>query len=381
MADVDVKIKGDDSDLKRKFEESAKQAKEFGDKIKEQLNQAKDVAVDFAGEQGLGQIAKQLGGGLGVAAFGTAIAKLFSDSVEAASKFETSVTKLGFALGPATAGMAKDLAEWVESVSAGTGGVEENMKVFQGLVHLFPVEQAKTMLIDIQNAALQMRIPVDQLGDAIIEMKNLGEVPRGFLREMPELGPIIRARLPYQAPIPGETPEQEEENIGTRMKAAAGPGGVADWFLRNVLPSIAPGGMQAGVRIATQETNEAKWEAVGIQFEKMKVELGEELLPSIKQFADYLKANIPEIGADLKSFAEALEKLLQFLGTVGKGTGDFLHAMSAGMNVEDIQKARAAPANIDWLRTFWNEMTREFKEATTQNAANANALGRALNPQ
>lgn len=381
MPEVDVKIKGDDSDLKKKFEESAKQAKEFGDKIKEQLNQAKDVAVDFAGEQGLGKIAGQLGSGLGIAAFGTAIAKLFTDSVESASKLETELVKLGSALGPAQAGMARDLKDWLESVSAGMGGVEENMKVFQGLVHLFPVEEAKRMLIDIQNAALQMRIPVDQLGDAIIEMKNLGEVPRGMFREMPELGPLVRAKLPPIIPAPGETPEQVEEKVGAQMKAAAGTGNVADWFIRNVLPTVAPGGLQAGVRIATQETNEAKWDAVAIAFDNMKEEIGGELLPAIKEFADYLKANIPEIGRDLKGFAEALEKLIEFMNSAMKGTGDVFHAAFGGANIEDIRRAREQPANIDWLRTFWNEMTREFQAATSTNRENAMLMNKALNPQ
>src|SRR5262249_32796983 len=120
MAEIKVNLKADDSDVKAKFREAGEAAREFRDHVKEQFGELKDAAADIAGETGFGMVKKALTG-LGGVAFGAAIIEGFKKATEAAMAFQKTVLDLKIALGPAQAGLAEDLAHWVESVSGGMG--------------------------------------------------------------------------------------------------------------------------------------------------------------------------------------------------------------------------------------------------------------------
>jgi hypothetical protein len=127
-----------------------------------------------------------------------------------------------------------------------------------------------------------------------------------MFKEMPALAGFVSRMLPPGPPAQPGVPE--EENLAARVKAAGG----AQWFLRAVLPNIAPGGMDAGIRQTT--TTSEKLSDLNVEIDKIKEEIGHEFLPVVRDFAEYLKTNLPEIKEDLTAFANALLEVIKALG-------------------------------------------------------------------
>jgi hypothetical protein len=382
MAEIDVKIKGDDADFKRKLEESALATKEFASFAKEQMLAFKETAADVMGESGFGLVGKGITGGqVAIVAFGAAIAEAFKKAVEGATEFEKQSKSLGFALGIARAGMSDDLMKWTESVSGAMGGIDEDVKTFHGLIGVgMGVEQAKNQLIDIQNVAAKTGSSVEEVGNAIVQMRSRGEIPKGFFRENTQIAALVKQMLGPEIPKPGEpvpSAEGADEKLMTRVTAKGG----ADWFLRSVFPMIAPGGMAAGIRSEVESTAAGKWADVQVQFAELAEEVGHELLPSVKDFANELKKDLPEITETLKGFAAGLEQAFEALGKVAKPVGGVLGTIFQGPSAAELQEMRTRPTDISWMKPVWDEMVREFQDATRAHADNAGYMNRALRPQ
>jgi hypothetical protein len=288
MAEIKVNLKADDSDVKAKFKEAGAAAKEFADHVKEQFAQIKETTADIAGEAGFGGVKKVLEG-LGAVYFGAQIVEGFKKAAEAAIDFEKTVAGLETALGPAFAGLATSWAKRIEEISGAMGSFEENVAVFQGLLHagLIPQDAFDT-LINIQNAAKATGHEVGELGEAFAAMKEEGKLPERFWKQFPELAPIARGLGGGEAPT-------------------------VDWMFKTLLPAIAPGGLQAPVRARTQATAAGELADLGEKFHELSEDLGTAILPTIKDFANWVKANLPEITEDFKKFGEGLAGPLEWI--------------------------------------------------------------------
>jgi hypothetical protein len=381
MAEIKVQIKGDDEDFKRKMAESAAESREFAAHVKESLAQVKDGVKDILGDNGFGGITKLFsatGIAVGVGMVGNKIVDMFKEGVTAAIEFEDKVSHLKLALGPAQAGMATDIASWVESVSGAMGSVDENMAVFQKLRQSgMGIEEAKKALIDIQNAAAQTGTSVEALGDAFSEMKALGEISPRFFREFPAIGAMVKNLLgpgPPKAPGgPAPTPEAEDEALMSRVKEKGG----ASWMLRTVLPAISPGGMQSQARIEIESTTEGQLKNLGVQFEEVSRELGTALLPTIKEFVGDIRAAMPEITETVHHWSEDLKELLDSvhknLGWLGR---DVVADRYPGQRTVEATHEKLAA-----IVTGHMESVIDLKAAAQEQRAAAEALHRAVNPQ
>jgi gas vesicle protein len=383
MAEINVKIKAEDSDLKRKFAESAEAAREFADHVKEQLEKTKDIAADIAGETGFGGIkAGLLGGTVAITAFGVKAVEVFKDSIKEAAEFETAVKGLSGAFGIAYTGIGKDLAEWIETVSGHMGTVEENTRAMKelGKAHIAP-EEAKNDLLDIQNIAKKTGGTIDELTKTFLELK-LGEIPKGFFHENLAIAELVKARLPAPPKLPGAPtgPEAEEEGLEARVKAMGG----AQWLLRAIWPQIAPGGRTAAVRTGPETTTE-QWQDLQVQFQGLSREIGDALLPSVRDLANFLKDNMPQIRESVKGFAEELGKAMEDIkknfGWLGK---DIIADRYPGQ--------RTIEAAHDVLAQKWEAMIQLFtgnavpvigdlRQVAKEHRESVERLNKILNPQ
>jgi hypothetical protein len=383
MAEIKVQIKGDNEDFKRKMKESGEDARGFANYVKESLGQIKEGLVDIMGDNGFGGL-KKLFGEAGIAAgvtlLGGKIVDAFKEGGSAAIEFENTVSKLRLSLGVAQAGMAGDMANWIESISGAMGSVEENTAAFNQLIAAkIPVADAQRMLIDLQNAARQTGSDLGELTHAFTEMKTLGEVPARFFKENLPIAALVKNMLgPAPPPKPGEAAKPEEESLAARVQARGG----ADWMLRVVLPSISPGGMQSQARIEAEATELGQMKDLGVQYEAMTREIGTILLPTMKDFTGWLRTEIPVIAEDLKAFAGALEGVLKWIGSFAPAFTRAEPYKGGFMGAEIPAKAQVNyPGIWDFLGQGFKEAMTPISQTNQKLDAAADKLNRALDPK
>src|ERR1700751_5056512 len=383
MAEIKVQIKGDDADLKAKFKESSEEARVFQENVQKSLDAISEASKNLVSQTGLGGIAKLLGAaGLTGAAveFSNMLVKGFKDAVSAALDFQGQVGKLRAALGTAFAGQAEQWADKIQSISGVMGGFEQNMSIFGGLLRtgLIP-DTAFKNLIDIQNAAKVLGVSVDELGEKFVEMRSEGEVPPRMFREMPALAARVRAMLPAGGPeTPGAAPE---ESLAARVKAAGG----ADWLFKTVLPALAPGGLQAPIRLGAEASTRGQFMGVTEEFNKLWRELGQDLLPVVNESLRGLKATMPdiitgfhELGASLKEAIPSIVKTLHFFFGAEEGTlRNPPHPFGQPLKpfhdyLENFQ---------DFIFDVFQDPARVLKEAAAQQNEAAENLIRLANPK
>jgi hypothetical protein len=360
MAEIKVAIKGDDADFKRKMAESGAEARHFSEVVKESLAQTKEGVADLMGEQGFGQIVKLFSAGglaVGVAGFGGAIVDAFKEGISSAIDFEDKVSKMRLTLGTASAGMADDIAKWIEAQSGAMGSIEENIAAFDELKRSgMSVEEAKNALINIQNAARETGGSIEAITHAFAEMKVAGEIPARFFKE--NLG------------------------IEARVKNMLGPTAAPDaaWMLRSLLPSY--GGLEAQTRKEAQATEAGQLKDLGVQYKMMEEEIGHELLPSMKDFTNWLKTEIPVISEDLKAFASALEGVINFFHGFAPA---FIRAEpypSGFMGAAIPAKPQVNyPGIWDFLGAGFKEAMTPISQTNQKLDAAAEKLNRALDPK
>jgi hypothetical protein len=388
MAEIKVQLKGDDTDVKNKFREAGNAAREFRDHVKEQFAELKDAAADIAGETGFGGIKKVLGG-LGTVAFGAAIVEGFKKATEAAIDFQKTVLSLKIALGPAQAGLAEDLAHWVESVSGGMGTKEENAAIMARLVKITDPESAKKTLIDIQNAALRLGVPTGELGEEFTGMALEGKVQPRFFRTFPELAKLARDQLgmtgwqDVQQAIRGKRPtdEEVEEEMKTRIEARGG----VDWLFKQFLPAIAPGGMQYPGRLEAQKTLGFQVAELNEKFEQLYATVGEELLPVLTEWVNDIKTHLPALTESAKelgkSLADLAEWVRQHFGWLGE---DISHNRYPGQRtVEAIHQGlfSTKPPDMEMHNKLFGDTATSLHRAAQHIEDSAEKQNRMLNPK
>lgn len=359
MAEINVKIKGDDEDIKRKFRESEAAGAEFAASIKERFKELKESAADIAGETGFGGIKKVLSG-LGGVAIGATIVEGFKKAGEAAIQSEKQINQLRLSLPAAFSGMAESITKWVESVSGGMGSFEENMTVMRALLQSgMGIDEAEGALINLQNAAAKLGISVADLGKAFAEIKALGEVPERFWKEFPALAPIAR-------------------RLGMPEKPSA------QWMLQALLPNIMPGGLGAPGRMQTEATVASQLDRFGVEIENVAKELGTELLPTMKQWLAEFKEAIPQIAATAKEFGAALAELSSSLhSSLGWLFSDIAANRYPGQRtveaMHDMLFTNQPPDPTVHYNLFHDSATALQRSAKAQEEA-AEKINKALNP-
>lgn len=356
MAEIKVAIKGDNEDFKRKMAESGAEARHFSEQLKESFDKSKDAAADMMGEAGFGGIKKVLTGA-GVVAFGATLIEAFKHGAEAAIDFEDKVSKMRSTLGVAQAGMAEDIAKWIESNSGIMGSIEENMAAFNELKRSgMTIPEAQSALINIQNAARETGSSIEELTHAFAGMKESGEIrPRFF-----------------------------EENIGiaARAKNMLGPNVKPDaaFMLRSLLPSY--GGLQSQTRIEAEATEAGQLKSLGVQYTMMAEEIGHELLPAMKDFTNWLKSELPVVEEDLKAFAAALGSVLNFVHGFAPAFTRAEPYQGGFMGAAIPAKAQVNyPGIWDFLGAGFKEAMTPLAQSTREHNEAAEKLNRALDPK
>jgi hypothetical protein len=331
MAEIKVNIKGDDSDLKAKFRESSAEARIFEEQVKKSLDAIGEASKNVVSETGMGGIAKLLGGAglIGAAEeFTSRIVDGFKSAVTAALDFGKQIGQLRSALGGTFGGQAEYWADQIRTISGAMGNFETNLNIFRGLLHAGMIPQdAYNSLINIQNAAKTLGLDLDQLGEKFAEIKERPEEMSHFFRSFPILQPIVQ-RLGG-----GETPS-------------------VDWMFRTLLPAIAPGGLQAPIRMGAEQSVRGQFASLQEEMNKQLVALGQDLLPIVNAALKELKNEMPAITGAFKALGDELErdtpKIVSFMheffgtserlehpktpfGRAFKSTDDFLAKIESGI--------------------------------------------------
>src|SRR5271165_2775375 len=115
MAEIKVRITGDNADFKKKLEESSAESRLMAAEMRAQFGEIKEAAGDIAGEAGLGKIGGMLSNLTGGAvAFGAALLGGVLDTAKEFMKMESLITQLGTRAGSQFVG--KEMAEWIGSI-------------------------------------------------------------------------------------------------------------------------------------------------------------------------------------------------------------------------------------------------------------------------
>ena len=356
MAEIKVAIKGDNEDFKRKMAESGAEARHFSEQVKESLAKTKDAAADMMGEAGFGGIKKVLTGA-GVVAFGAGLIEAFKKGRNPPSISRIQVSKLRSTLGVAQAGMADDIAKWIESISGIMGSIEENMSAFAELKRAgMSIPEAQNALLNIQNLSRQSGGSIEELTHAFARMKESGEMPERFLHENIGIAERAKNMLP-----PGVAPD-------------------AAFMLRSLLPSF--GGLQNQARIEAEATEAGQLKSLGVQYTMMGEEIAHELLPSMKDFTGWLKAEIPIISEDLKGFAAALEGVLKWIGSFAPA---FTRAEPGQYAISGAMPQVGPRPDYSGIWNFlgagFQEALKPLNESTQKHNEAADKLNRALDPK
>lgn len=380
MAEIKVQIKGDDSDLKSKFRESSADARVFSESVEKSLDAIKTASQAVVSQTGLGGIAKLLGGAglLGaIDEFSHRLVQGFKDAIKAALDYQAVIGKTRSALGMAFGGQAEHWTEQVEKISAAMGGFEPSIAIFQGLARNMVPEQAFKNLIDIQNSAKMLGVGLDELGEKFVEMRSEGEVEPRMFKEMPALAARVRTMLPPGPTMPGVP---EEENLAARVKAAGG----VDWLFKTVLPALAPGGLQAPVRLGAEASTRGQFLTITEEFNKRWRELGQDLLPIVNESLRELKAEMPAVTESFKTLGEELQR------DVPKVVGFLKDFFGTGERLEHPTTAfgRGFKTVNDYLDTVEQRIGELFtnpsqllKDAAAEQKAAAADLHRVVNPK
>ena len=363
MADIKVAIKADDSDVKAKFHEAAEEAKLFSNAVKQSMEAVTAASKNVVSETGLGGLGKLLGAaGLTGAAveFSHRLVAGFKNAVDAALEFNKQVGQLRSALGVAFGGQAEQWATQIRTISGAMGGFEENIAVFKELLRggLLP-QDALTNLINIQNAAKTLGLSVQDLGEKFAEMKERGEVPERFFKEFPALAPIVRGLGG------GERPS-------------------VDFMFNRLLPAIAPGGLEAPIRLRSQQSVGGQMASLQEQIQQQWVEIGRDLLPVVNAGLKELKNDMPEITAAFKALGEALQKSIPgFVAFVHEffGTGERIEHPHTWFGRE-LHKADKWSGNIE--NNIWNlffKPAQFLKEAAEEHKKAAENLKNITHPK
>jgi len=185
MAEIKVRITGDNADFKKKLEESSAESRLMAAEMREQFNLVKEKVGEVAGENGLGKISHVLGdiiGGPGGAiAFGAALLGGVVDAVKEAAKFEGIMARLGTQFGSAF--MGKEMGEFIESIQT----IGPNKEQLAGAAMMLgrggmTMEEVKLNLPRLQKLAIGTGEDIGTLAEEFAK----GEVgiPRGLQRNV-----------------------------------------------------------------------------------------------------------------------------------------------------------------------------------------------------
>jgi hypothetical protein len=289
MAEIKVNIKGDDSDIKAKFRQTSEEARVMKDAVSKSMEAIGAASKNVISETGLGGVAKLLGAaGLTGAAieFSHTLVNGFKNAVSAALDFGKQVGQLRTALGGAFGGQAEYWADQIRTISGAMGSFEDNMTVFRSLLKAGLVPQdAFSTLINIQNVAKLLGEDFEQLGEKLAEVKARPEAMSRFFREFPFLEARVKAMGGGEKPTP-------------------------DWMLQTFLPGVAPEGLLAPIRRRAETSIGGQIASQQEEFNKLWVELGQNLLPVVNEALRDLSKEMPEITAAFKVLADELKAIM-----------------------------------------------------------------------
>jgi hypothetical protein len=363
MAEIKVAIKGDDSDIKAKFRETSEEARVMKDTVSKSMEAIGAASKNVISETGLGGVAKLLGAaGLTGAAieFSSMLVNGFKNAISAALEFGKQVGQLRSALGGTFGGQAEYWADQIRTISGAMGSFEDNMTVFRSLLKAGLVPQdAFSTLVNIQNAAKTLGENFEQLGEKFAEIKARPEEMSRFFREFPFLEQRVRAMGGGETPTP-------------------------DWMFKTFLPGVAPGGLLAPIRQRAETSVGGQTAALQEEFNKLWVELGQDLLPVVNQSLRELKSEMPDIISSFHSLAESLQEAVPPIAKgihfmLGKEEGTFLNPSHPfGQPLKPIH---------DYLESVEDSIIEQFtdparflREAAEEHKQAAEALHRAVNP-
>ena len=238
MAEIKVKLSGDNSDFKRKLAEASAESRAKAAEMIEHFEGVKESIGEIGSDSGLGRIGGLLTGLTGGAvAFGAALLTGITKAVGEAMKLDALRVRMGTQLGSQLAG--KDLDEFINSILTIGPNKEELMRSAGKLGEAkWSPEEIKRTLPAIQKLAIGRGLPAEEIAEEIAG----GSV--GITRKL-EHDPMLRAIM---KDFPGQDP------VKALIASAMTPGGRFFNAINDALSS--PSGKMASAGVAVAKTTE-----------------------------------------------------------------------------------------------------------------------------
>lgn len=195
---IRVKIGADNAELKRKLKESEDAAKEFSNKVKETVHEAKDALKELASENGVGLVTAAFGlsGAIGaVKQFGAAIIDACREGLKELGAFQDAANR--FTLETGSAAVGNELAEKLKALAGAGGSPDAMLKGGMDLMNSGindPKQLVETMK-KLRELAVGFGIPIEQIAELFgrmnaMDFTNVERILRGnpALRKVFEAG-------------------------------------------------------------------------------------------------------------------------------------------------------------------------------------------------
>lgn len=316
MADIHVRIKGDNADFERKLKEASEKTREFAEQVKE-------VGTGIAKEAGFGTMAQLLGAfGIGKAVeeagsmlieaakeFGEQIVDAIKDGLELAGK--TEVSRLRFTqLSNHDPAMGQIIDDWAKSQAKQSGGDVDQFREATATLLQAGIAWGQTpdMIKRLQDVSAGSGIPLTQLtewwGRGQAEgWENVGR----HLREMPV----------FESELKKENPNVDLKTVNQQT--------LEQMLLRMTTNQ----GTYAGAGAALAGTTQGKRKTAADAFEEDLEALGEELNTQLK----------PILG-DVIDQLTLLQPAFKMFGDSVAGLAEYIYKIIGRPMLKDLQNGR-----------------------------------------
>jgi len=198
---IRVRIGADNSELRRKLEESAEASRAFQEKMVSHLEGVRNVVLGLAGANGLGLINQALGGFGGAESaaqkFGQTLIDACKAGLKSIGELSRAAKDLGRELGDQAAG--QDLVDKIVGISGHRGSQGENLAAAKTLVGAGYSDEQEVvdLLKKLQDLSARFKLPLGELAETFAQAKQLNFRPlQQLIREHSELARWVQEGVP-----------------------------------------------------------------------------------------------------------------------------------------------------------------------------------------
>lgn len=299
MAEIKVKVTGDNSGFKRAMVEASASSRAFAGQARENISGVGDTLSKIAGQSGFGKFATLLGlGGIGgaVVAFGASLVSAVKGGVEQFEKLENATARAASAFG--NKGIAFQLKEWAQQ-NAGALPPDELISAATKIRESGP----NISLEKAQDVTTQLRGASAYTGESLGDLAEL--YAKGQSHDFTNLGRMFRSNPGLREIFKEDLPEFPDID-----KASTAGQITPEIFDRVLAKENAAGGRFQQARQDQSGTLSSTVGRLQVAINKVEEAIGEGLAPALKSVTQELTHDFGSLSSQAKAFGENIGKAI-----------------------------------------------------------------------